>query len=765
MDAKIYNISAAFARTKSCPRTFLAIPLKETAKAIYLYGHGATDPEGGCARCGRRLTHPGSILIGIGPECLQDWGARDIVLDNITEDQKTYLKSLMRERKVDGWFPKTVIKKEFFTDEGVPVPQDHPLFKREADPLPTPSPEAPPIPSGKSVELKGGNYILKFEFNRELVDEIKKINGRSWNPTDKHWIIRGTEENIQKLIGLGFSIDRPEKAKEEEEKPMKTVQPGTGGKFVVIAFHYDASLVDRVRTLEGRKWDAVKKIWTAWRSIENLRNLKSWGFQLEASLEEDLKKDSKPLEEKIQEDVKISKELRTTLLNSGVFPYQVDGISWLNSVEGNGLLADEQGLGKTLQALYFLKLNPDLRPACVVVPASLKINWEREALKWIGPKVKVVILKGKKPNKKDLKGKEIFIINYDILSAWLPVLCEAGIKILIGDEVQKVKNPKTQQTQAFKELAKNVGRVIGLSGTPILSRPVEFYTFLNILDPVNFNSWIRYIKRYCGAYQDSYGWHATGATNVDELFQKINGKLMLRRKKEEVMKELPEKRFMVVPMEITNQREYQRAADDLISWVAENFGRAKAEKTSNAEALARFNYLKQIAAEGKMEFSINWISDFLESNGKLVIFCEHLSVIDQLMEKLVNFNPVKVDGRCNAKSRQDAVDRFQKDDSCRVFIGNAAAETGLTLTAASDVVHLEFPWTPAAMDQRTDRIHRIGQTANSVGVWHLVAANTIEEEIIELLDKKRETLTAVLDGKEVAQETLLMSLIESFSSM
>jgi len=164
-----------------------------------------------------------------------------------------------------------------------------------------------------------------------------------------------------------------------------------------------------------------------------------------------------------------------------------------------------------------------------------------------------------------------------------------------------------------------------------------------------------------------------------------------------------------------------------------------------------------------LEMQVQWIKDSLDANGKLVVFAVHHATIDRLMEELRDYNPVVVDGRVSAENRQRAVDKFQNDPECRVFIGNIkAAGVGITLTASSNTVFVELGWTPGEHDQAEDRVHRIGQT-ESVSAWYLVAAGTIMEEIAGILDEKRIVLDAVLDGKESQEESMLSALLKSFT--
>lgn len=672
--AKLYTISSFIAREKDIPTAFVAVELAKSPRgAVYLYGHGTMHPMSRCCRCGRTLTHPGSILIGIGPECLGDWGVRESIAENMSEADAKRLRSFVTSKVVDCWIPSASIKSEEDSKEFVSVPADHKMVKPKAN-----------------------------------------------------------------------------------EPVAKTAKIDQTGQFVQIRFAYDAKIVEAVRTLEGRMWNGKEKYWSAWANTANLTKLAELGFSLDQNC-------SEILNPKPARAVKVtSKEVQI----QGLYPFQLEGVKFLESKNGNALIGDEMGLGKTIQALGWLNLHPEKRPVVIVVPASLKINWMREANKWLTNKDGVVILSGKKPPKGKIKGN-IFIINYDILGVWLTKLIDAAPSVMIVDESHMVKNIKAQRTKAVKELGKVVRHKIFLTGTPIVNRPSEFFTVLNMLAPTEFNSWIRFTQRYCGAYNDGYGWNVSGATNTTELHERINNKIMLRRKKEDVLKDLPPKQRFVLPMEISNRNTYKEAENDLLKWVKETFGAGKARKTAQAEALARFSYLKQLAAEGKREFAVSWIKDCVESNGKLVVFAVHHTMIDYLAEELRNYNPVVVDGRTSlatgpnkpVSDRQMAVDRFQNDPNCRIFIGNIkAAGVGLTLTAASHSAFVELGWTPGEHQQAEDRVHRIGQE-NHVSAYYLIADTTIEEEIAGLLDGKMKILDSVLDGKATDEESLLTELL------
>jgi len=511
----------------------------------------------------------------------------------------------------------------------------------------------------------------------------------------------------------------------------ETPRPG-----IKITFPYDPQDVIRVKSLEERRYhnDGPRdKYWTVPLTEENLGKLKEWGFEIDPRLEEWEKARNAPAPS-IDEIPGIKKPL---------YLFQKAGVAFVEKRQGRALIGDDMGLGKTAQALAWLQFHPDRRPAVVVVPASLKLNWRREAEMWMSdPKVQV--LSGKKPDR-PIHG-DIIVINYDILPSWVGQLQECRPEVVIADEIHFIKNKSAKRTKAFKALVKGVPYVIGLSGTPIVNRPVEAFNALSIIEPTLFPSFWKYAQRYCGARHNGFGWDFTGASNTKELNEKLS-RVMIRRRKEDVLKELPAKTISIVPMSLDNEREYYKVEEDFIGWL-QAIDPDKAARAQNAEALAKIEALKQLAIKGKIKMAIQWIRDYLDSDGKLVVFCTHRSTVDSLMEEFGSV-AVKVDGSVSGKARDEAVQAFQTRPDVRLFVGNMkAAGVGLTLTAASSAAFLELGWSPGDHTQAEDRIHRIGQEADAVNIYYLIAEGTIEEQIMGLIDKKRLVLDQVLDGKE-----------------
>lgn len=671
MKTNTYRLSTGFAKYAGLPMAVTAIPLIETQKAVYLYGHGSMDPMGACARCGRELTHPGSILIGIGPECLKDWGARDSRLNNLSESDIIRLKSLIINRKVDGWVPKSRIELQEPSTEEIELPKEHPMLKPKAK-------------QSKSAEL--------VVYQNSDIDGIK------------------------------------------------------------IIFPYNVDDLNNIKSLPGRRYhNESSKYWTCPYSVDAVKSLQEWGFSLSPELLDRLIVDETPPTE-------LPKNLSVPGLQKALFPYQEEGVRFIESRKGNALIADEMGLGKTAQALAWLQLHPEKRPVIVIVPASLKLNWEKEARMWMAAPV-VQVLSGTKPNV-PLIG-EIIIINYDILSGWLPALKEIKAKVLILDEVHYTKNQTAKRTKAVRALKKTIPHLIALSGTPIINRPVEAFTVLSMLD-TSFNSFWKFAQRYCDAKNNGFGWDFSGASNTEELHKKLTETVMIRRMKSEVLSELPPKIRSFTPIEMKNRSNYNRAERDFISYVQETKGAGAAKKAKAAEALAKIEGLKQISVEEKLPGCIQWIQDFLEVNDKLVVFANHKIVIEELMTEFKGI-AVKIDGSVATDKRQEIVEQFQTNKQIKLFIGNIkAAGVGITLTAASTVAFVELPWTPGELDQAEDRCHRIGQK-DSVNIHYLMAPRTIEDKIARLLDNKRNIVDQVLDGKEDDGGSMFKELIASYN--
>lgn len=512
------------------------------------------------------------------------------------------------------------------------------------------------------------------------------------------------------------------------------------------------NVLRQVKGLMGREYLPTIRRWSIPPVRENIDALDSIGFQFDGSACHLLEEGEEPEEESLI-------EIDQSLLNENLYGFQIDGVKFLEARGGNGIISDSMGLGKSAQVLSYLRIHPETRPALIVCPATLKLNWLREIRLWMNKGERVDLLYGMKELEGLSKNPNIMIINYNILTAWLPILLDLKIRIIIGDESQQISSYKAQRTKAFVELAREVPYRVFLSGTPIRNKPAEFFTVLNLVDPEVFPNRWKYLYKFCNPKHNGFGWVFNGITHEKELRHKIKP-LMIRREKKEVLKDLPDKVKIVIPLEPSKieMGEYENADKEFKEWVN--------SQSKKIEVQNKVEHLKQLAYLAKRNQVVRWIEDYLETENKLVVFAYHKKAIRDLHSQFSGC-AVTLTGETSLPERQKNIDSFQTDSRVRLFIGQIqAAGLGITLTAASAVTFVEFAWSPADHEQASDRIHRIGQEAETVFAYYLIAEGTIENSIVRLLQRKQKVVSYVLDGKErdFIDQSLLDSLIDEFEN-
>ena len=436
-------------------------------------------------------------------------------------------------------------------------------------------------------------------------------------------------------------------------------------------------------------------------------------------------------------------ELRVPELRGDLKPFQRAGVSYVLS-QRRVFLADEQGLGKTIQALAAIEAD-DAYPAVVVCPASLKLNWIREIQRWVPRRTACALSGTRRPVDACGEPADITVVNYDIVAHRMAELRGIGPQALVLDESHYCKNPGAQRTQAAARLAEAVppdGLVLALTGTPVMNRPPELIAQLRILGRLaDFGSGVQFGRRFRGA--DAHlrlHWH-------------LRARCFARRLKADVLPQLPPKTRSIVPVELDNEPEYRLAERDVIAWLQSQpldlrELDARVAAALRAERLVRLNYLKKVAARGKLTAALAWIHDFRTSGERLVVFAHHREVHEALLRRFPD--ALHVLGADSHADRDAAVAAFQaaEDREHQLIVCSMdVAGQGITLTRASNVAFVELGWTPARHDQAEDRCHRIGQH-DAVSAWYLLAADTIDETIATLLERKRAVIGAVTDGRE-----------------
>ncbi|MFN8130127.1 MAG: DEAD/DEAH box helicase [Solirubrobacteraceae bacterium] len=400
-------------------------------------------------------------------------------------------------------------------------------------------------------------------------------------------------------------------------------------------------------------------------------------------------------------------------------------------------LADEQGLGKTVEALATLEAD-GAYPAVVVCPASLKLNWRRETERWL-PHRSVAVVTGRGALSAPA---DITLLNYEIVAAHREALARRRPRALVVDESHYCKNPQAKRTQAVRRLAAAVpddGLRLALTGTPVLNHADELIAQLRVLGRLeDFGSGARFSRQFQGSQsEERLHWH-------------LRRRCFVRRRKSEVLPQLPAKRQVVVPIALDNEPEYRLAERDVIAWLREqpldlSELDARIAATLRAERLAQLTALGRLAARGKLAGALAWIHDFLASGEPLVVFARHVEVQRAVLERFPA--ALHILGADSAERREGAVREFQAGEGSPLLVAaTRVAGQGITLTRASNVAFLELEWTPALHDQAEDRCHRIGQR-DAVTAWYLLAAETIDETMAALIARKREIVAAVTDGR------------------
>lgn len=449
---------------------------------------------------------------------------------------------------------------------------------------------------------------------------------------------------------------------------------------------------------------------------------------------------------------KTESDLQIKGINGEMYPYQKVGVEFLLASGGRAIVADPPGLGKSLQALGYIA-HEGFSRSLIIAPASVKSSWVKETKKWT--KLSYVEIDSKTDLSKIPASTKIWIINYDILKKHLDILLKTRFDLMVADECHLVKNPKAARTKSILAIAKHTPHIVLLSGTPLLSRPVEMFTLLNMVDPVTWHDWYQFTRRYCGGQQGQWGYETKGATNTEELHDRIKS-YFIRRQKKDVLKHLPPKVRILKEVKLSPdiQKQYDTAEDDLATYLFQYKGKQSAEvaRIVAAEQLAKLNVLRQLSSLGKVQAAIETIEATLEAGEKILVFSSFMEPLMQVRDHFRDCS-VEITGTTSVEDRGAIVTKFQEDPNCKVFFGGIrSAGVGITLTAASNVLFLDYAWNPADMQQAEDRIHRPGQEATSVNIFQLHAINTIDTKLQALLEKKQVIFDKIVEGTKATSD-------------
>ena len=418
------------------------------------------------------------------------------------------------------------------------------------------------------------------------------------------------------------------------------------------------------------------------------------------------------------------------------------------------ILADDMGLGKTTSTII-AALESGAKKILIICPATLKINWKREIENYSDRTI--YIAEGKHFSTEH----DFVIINYDILKNFHDSkkkddsqILASNFDLVVIDEAHYIKNAQAQRTKLINDIVKKVDRLWLLTGTPMTSRPIDYYNLLSLVDSPVAKNWMAYVIRYCSGYQFKVGprkvWNVMGSSNLEELRERTSNTIT-RRLKEDVL-DLPDKIITPVYLRLKS-KDYEELMGEYSNWYEKNPDESK----SLTVQFTKLTKVRQVVANEKISQTIELAENILEQGKKVIIFCNFTDSLNQIVQHFGK-SAVKVDGSMTKQDRQFSVDQFQENEKIKVFVGNIkAAGVGLTLTAAEAVIMNDLSFLPSDHAQAEDRAYRFGQK-NNVLVYYPIFENTIEGVIYDILNNKKQVIATVmgdnLNGGDVAEEIL-----------
>ncbi len=524
-----------------------------------------------------------------------------------------------------------------------------------------------------------------------------------------------------------------------------------------VSFQYHPMLVKCIRRIPSARYQADGRFWeVAVGDIVYLQKMGQWARDNRFVTQVLWLEDSEPVVS--YEPLPLPRLEVDHHMLVEPYEYQKEGIAYALQKK-RCIMGDEPGLGKTAQAIGVLTVTRAF-PALVICPASLKVNWQRELKKFGG--LTAVILNDdnratwqrfwtlKKQNGDPCA--EVFITNYESLRKFFVTKVRREgrftlksvdfderkdmFRTVIIDESHKCKSSSTQQSKFVQGIAMGKEYVLELTGTPVVNNNVDLIQQLNIMGRLgDFGGYSKFMARYCAGERKS--------SHLKELNYLLRKNCFFRRMKKDVLTQLPEKTRAYQVMEIDNRREYRDAERDVIKYLIQyrEADDEKVQKAIRGAVMVKMNILKQISARGKVSGAVEFIHNVIDGGQKLIVFCFLKEVVAALKAEFRD--AVTVTGDDDDRQKQWAVDRFQGDDNCRLIILNyRSGGTGLTLTASSNVLFVEFPWTYSDCCQAEDRAHRNGQK-NAVTCTYLLGQDTIDEYMYNLIQSKKDIANGV----------------------
>ncbi|XP_029307154.1 LOW QUALITY PROTEIN: DNA annealing helicase and endonuclease ZRANB3 [Cottoperca gobio] len=449
-------------------------------------------------------------------------------------------------------------------------------------------------------------------------------------------------------------------------------------------------------------------------------------------------------------------------LQQRLMPFQRDGVEFALSKNGRCMIADEMGLGKTVQAIAVAYAYRREWPLLVVVPSSLKYPWIEELERWIPELLPGDInLVENKSHTMGISSSKVTVLGYGLLTTDARPLVEAlsrqRFAVVVVDESHYLKSRNAARTKILAPLIQSAKRAILLTGTPALGRPEELFMQIDALYPKRLGTWTDFAKKYCNGHYRYFGarrqWDCRGASNLQELHQRLS-EIMIRRLKAEVLSQLPPKIRQRIPFDLPKEAAKEASAS-VAEWerLMKGLGSGAVATDNNpfTQVMGLVTKMYKQTAIAKAGAVKDYIKMMLEAPQlKFLVFAHHLTMLQACTEAAIEAKAayIRIDGSVPSSERIHLVHKFQSDPETRVAILSIqAAGQGLTFTAASHVVFAELYWNPGQIKQAEDRAHRIGQTS-SVNVHYLIAKGTFDSVMWSMLNKKETVTGSTLNGRK-----------------
>jgi SNF2 family DNA or RNA helicase len=648
-----------------------------------------------------------------------------------------------------------------------------------------------------TIDYRDEHFVARFAYDAALVAEIKTLKQGTRQKSSDEWIIQRHRLSVAKLVRIGRdrswhftaeankAIQQLREQGEAAQFSLDVVQGKVGEPWFLCMLGDDYDLQQRVKSIPGAYLDDADDSWwvpafraascellleiaqdddrltvspAAWRLLEEPDEsftlprsaaVPTTDHELEKSAEDAVLLggtwDSTDFEYHMhtlssathEEDFKVSPALRRELL-----PFQVAGVRYA-CLAPRAFLADERGLGKTVQALAAIE-TLDAYPALIVCPAPLQLNWVREAQRWLPEGRTISALHGAF---EAVPTVDVLVVHYELLARHHQLLGERGFESIVADESHYLRNRDAQRTRAAIEIASTVPSLrLCLSANPSPRQPLELapqLEFLGILDQ-EFDGFWPFVSRYCAPKDDGEGMRF-GAARMDELAQRLRSTCYVRRERSAVLAQLPEKSRAVHCLELEDRATYVTVEETaretlrLLSLEQEQDDIQKEGYAEREEARrqGRLTCVQTVLHECGRQKTANisrWVANFLSEGEPLVVFAQHRDVINALLESFPQ--AVSITRSDTLAQRDHAVRAFQTGKTQLIVCSMHAAGVGVTLTRAAHVAFAEIGWSAAAHDQAEARIHRIGHE-QATTAWYLVGDETIDELVLDVINRKR----------------------------